>query len=152
MEPIMKSRRDYYQSQKDKGSFFSEKVTYYVLLGIGLLVLLGFLLFGTTSTELTCSRSSLNSIECSLVRNTPLRRMSPIKILDPLAVDVITHQRKGNDYSYSAEIRAASVAHTVPILSTYNYDFAQDTANKVNDFLLRSEAASFFGRFPEKTE
>lgn len=148
--PIMKSRRGNYQSQKDKESSFSEKATYYVLLGIGLLVLVGFLLFGTTSTELTCSRSSRNSIECSLVQNTPLRRMSPIKILDPLAVDVITHQRKGN-YSYSAEIRAANVADTVKILSTYNYDFAQDTANKVNDFLLRSKAASFFGRFPEKT-
>lgn len=142
----MESQQDNYRTRE---FLFSEKAIYYVLLGISLLVLLGFLLFGTTSTELTCSRSSLNSIECNLVRNTPLLKISPIKILDPLAVDVIRHRRKGT-YSYSAEIRAAHVSYTLPILSTYNYDLAQDTANKVNDFLLRSDAASFFGRFPEK--
>ncbi len=145
----MESQRNNYQSQADRKCFSTKTEVYCILLGISLFLLLRFLLFGTTSTELTCSRSSLNSIECSLVRNTPLRRMDPIQILDPLAVDVITHQRKKN-FSYSAEIRAANVPGTVPILSTYNYDVVQDTANKVNDFLLRSDAASFFGSFPEK--
>jgi hypothetical protein len=145
----MEFQQDNHQSQEDNQFLFSEKWVYYVLLGISLLVLIGFLLFGTTSTELTCSRSYLNSIECSLVRNTPILRMSPIKILDPLAVDVIRHRHKGGD-SYSAEIRAAHVSYTRPILSTYNYKLAQDTADKVNDFLLRSDAISFFGRFPEK--
>ncbi len=145
----MVSRQDNYQSQ-DKKFFISEKAIRYVLLGISILVWLGFWLFGTTSIELTCGRSSLNSIECSLVRNTPLFRMSPIKILDPLAVDVITHRHK-RTYSYSAEIRAARVSYTLPILSTYSYNLAQNAANKVNDFLLRSDAASFFARFPEKT-
>lgn len=146
----MDSQQDNYQSQ-DREFLFSEKAIYYVLLGISLLVLLGFLLFGTTSTELTCGRSlGPNSIECSLVRNTPLLRMSPIKIFDPLAVDVISHRHK-RAYPYSAEIRAAHVSYRLPILSTYNYNLAQNTADKVNDFLLRSDAASFFGRFTEKT-
>lgn len=146
----MESQQDNYQSQEEREYLFPEKAIYYVLLGIGLLVLLGFLLFGTTSTELTCSRSSLNSIECSLVRNTPLLKTNPVKIIDPLAVDVIRHRHRSYS-SYSAEIRAAHVSYTLPILSTYNYNLAQDTADKVNDFLLRSDAASFFGRFPEKT-
>lgn len=146
----MESQQDNYQSQEDRKFLFPGKPIYYVLSGISLLVLLGFLLFGTTSTELTCSRSSLHSIECSLVRNTPLLRMSPIKILDPLAVDVIRHPHKGA-YSYTAEIRSAHAFHTLPILSTYDHNLAQDSADKVNDFLLKSDAASFFGRFPEKT-
>jgi hypothetical protein len=146
----MKSQQDNYQSQEEKELLVSERLIYYVLLGISLLVLLGLLLFGNTSTELTCSRSYLNSIECNLVRNTPILRMSPIKILDPLAVDVIRHRHRGTD-SYSAEIRADHVSYTLSILSTYNYKLAQDTANKVNDFLLKSDAVSFAKRFPEKT-
>ncbi len=147
----MKSQQASHRSQKDRESLKSQREIYYILLGIGLFLLLRFLFFVTTSAELTCSRSPLNSIECSLVRNTPLRRMDPVKILDPLAVDVITHERKRN-YSYTIEIRAAHAADRVVILSTYSYDFAQDSANKVNDFLLRSDAASFFGRFPEKAQ
>ena len=145
----MESQQDNYQSQEDTGFLSSKRGNYYIFLGICLLVLLGFLLFRTTSTELTCSRSFLNSVECSLVRNTPLLRMSSIKILDPLAVDIISHRHKAT-YSYSAEIRAAHISYTLPILSTYNYNLALDTAKKVNDFLLRSDAGSFFGRFPEK--
>lgn len=146
----MKSQQDNPKSQEDKKCRFAEKAFYAVLIGIGLFVLLRFLLFEPVSAELTCSRSSQNSIACTLVRTAPLRRMSPIQILDPVAVDVITHQRK-RTYSYSVEIRAANVPDKVPILSTYNYDFVQVPANKVNDFLLRSDAASFHGRFPEKT-
>jgi hypothetical protein len=77
--------------------------------------------------------------------------MSPIKIIDLLAVDVITHRHR-NYFSYSAEIRAAHVSYTLPILSSYNYNLVQDAADKVNSFLLRSDAESFFGSFPEKAE
>lgn len=146
----MKSQQDNHQSKEDKKCRFVEKAFYAVLIGIGLFFLLRFLLFEPVSAELTCSRSSLKSIACTLVRNAPLRRMSPIQILEPVAVDVITHKYKRN-YYYSAEIREANVSATVPILSTYNYDFVQTPANKVNDFFLRSKAAYFYGRFPEKT-
>jgi hypothetical protein len=151
-EAHMESQQDHYQAQEGREILFSEKVIFYVLLTIGLLVLLGFLLFRTTSTELTCSRSSLKSIECSLVRTTLLSRRSPIQVIDPLAVDVISHRYKSTVYSYSAEIRSAHSSRILPILSTHNYNSAQDAANKVNDFLLRSEAASFVGRFPEKIQ
>jgi hypothetical protein len=143
----MEFQSDNDQSQKNRGFLFSKKVDTYVLLGMSLLFLLGLLLFNTTSIELTCNRTSLNSLECSLVRNTPLLRMNPIKILDPTAVDIVQYRHKST-YSYSAEIRAAHVSYTLTILSTYNYHLVQDTANKVNDFLLRSDAASFFEKFP----
>ncbi len=145
----METQQDNYHSQAVELPF-PKQVIYSVLFGIGFLILSGFLLFKTTSIELICSRSSLNSIECSLIRNTPLLKMSPIKILDPLAVDVISHRQKGVN-SYSAEIRVAHLPYTLPILSTYDYNLAQHTADKVNAFFLKSDAASFFGRFPEQT-
>ena len=143
----MESQQDNHKSQ----FLISEKEVNYILLGIIILILLGFWIFSTTSIELTCSRSYSNSIECSLVRTTPLLKMNAIKILNPQAVDVIKHQNKGA-YSYSAEIRADQVSYTLPILSTFNYELARDTADKINDFLLRSDASSFFIRFPEKTK
>lgn len=137
------------ESFKDMEVIFSEKLIYCALGVISLFALLGFLLFGTISTELTCTRSSHNLVECSLVRNTSLLTMSPVKILDPLAVDVIIrhHYRVT---SYTAEIRLSNVSYTLPLISTYNYKTAQDVADQVNAFLHRSNAVLFSKIFPEK--
>jgi hypothetical protein len=51
------------QSQEDREMLFSAKASYYILIGLGLLFLLAFLLFGTISTDLTCVHSLSGSVE-----------------------------------------------------------------------------------------
>jgi hypothetical protein len=145
----MESQQDNCEFFNNGEMLFSKKVIYWALGIVSLLTLLGFLLFGTISTDLSCIRSPLNSIECNLIRNTTLLRMSPIKILDPLAVDVIIRHHRRVTF-YTAEIRMPNVSYTLPIISTYNYKSAQDTADTVNTFLLKSKSVSFSKRFPEK--
>jgi hypothetical protein len=115
---------------------------------IGLLALLGFLFFWNISTELTCTRSAINLVECSLVRNTPLLRMSPTRIRFPAAVDVMTHLSDEGFYTYSVELRMSNVSYRLPLRRTRSYNSAYETADEINDFLLRSDAPSFFKRFP----
>lgn len=136
------------QPQIGEERFLLEKAIYYGLLGLGLFALLGFLLFGTVSTDLDCVRSAVGLVECSLVHNTFLQNMNPIKIHNVLAVDVIEHQ--GKTVSYSAEIRAENLAFTLPIASSYNYKIAQNAADEVNAFLHSSSTNSFTTRFPRK--
>lgn len=135
--------------QKERGFLFPENTIYYFLSAAILLTGLCFLLFSTKSIELTCIREPMNSIECRLVKNTPLLRMSPIKIHKPLAVDVIRIWIKGGS-SYSAEIRAADTPYKFSIFSSYNYGSVQDVADEVNEFLLKADKALFLKTFPEK--
>ena len=137
--------------QKERGFLIPENTPYYLLSAAILLVWLWFLLFSTKSIELTCIREPMNLIECRLVKNTPLLRMSPIKIHRPLAVDVINIEGEGQT-SYSAEIRAAEVSYRFSIFSSYNYGLVQDFADEVNDFLLRSNETSLLKIFPENKE
>jgi hypothetical protein len=87
-----------------------------LFIGMGLIAVLAFLLFGTISTDLTCIRSSA-VIECSLVRNTALLKMSKIKILDPQAVDITTIERHGMKSAafYHAAIRAVNSSHRIEL-------------------------------------
>ncbi|MGP1383346.1 MAG: hypothetical protein ACTS2F_07265 [Thainema sp.] len=101
--------------------------------------------FGYGHTELTCTRSSTGSLECNLIRGT----MSPIQIVDPIAVDVIKRDPRKKFTSYSAEIRAEHVSYTLTIMSSFNSDITYDVANKINDFLLRSDESEFYMRYPE---
>ena len=135
--------------QKVRGFLFSEDTPYYLLI---LLVGLCFLLFSMKTIELTCVREPVNSIECTLVKNNPLFRMSPVKIHQPLAVDVITFDDGEGGISYRAEIRAAEISYRVSILQLSNYGLVQDFADEVNDFLLRSNETSFLKRFPDHRE
>ena len=137
------------QFQEDRELLFSTKAGYYALLGLSLLTLLAFLLFGTISTDLTCVRSSSSSVECSLVRNTPLLKMSALKILEPLAADVTEHRTKATT-SYNVEIRAAHISYTLTLLSAFDYKVAQNAANEVNTFLHSSNESLFSKRFPGK--
>jgi hypothetical protein len=145
----MESQPKNNRSLEEREFLFPENMPYYFLLGLILLLGLLFSFFSTTSIELTCIREPVNSVECSLVKNTPLLRMSPIKIYKPLSVDVIRLWGKGGS-SYSAEIRAADISYKFSIFSSYNYGSVQNVSDEVNNFLLRSNEPSFLKTFPEK--
>jgi hypothetical protein len=137
------------QENHPKVALLWDKSFEYYLLGIGLIVLLAVVLItGTTFTELNCTRSPLHSVECQVVRNTRFLKMSPIKIIDPIAVDVIQHETESKgQFTYTAEIRSHQYSYSIIILADMYSKLPDEIANKVNDFLLRSDATSFSIRF-----
>ncbi len=141
----MKHQQDT-ETLQQKQDFFSNPVKFYSILGIGFLAILAFLLFGTISTDLSCVRTVLG-IECSLTHNTSLLKMNPIKICDPIAVDIKRTHGKGG-YSYTAELRSGYFSYNFPLLSDYSFKAVQSAADEVNTFLLSSNQPSFFKSFP----
>ncbi|XGV96226.1 MAG: hypothetical protein ACAF41_26270 [Leptolyngbya sp. BL-A-14] len=138
-----------YQSQENTEALLSKKAIYSILVGLSLLALSAFLLFGVMSVDLDCSRSPSGLVECSYTRNTPLIKTAAYTVLEPLAADVIEVRNKAN-ISYNVELRAANISYTLPLLSAYDYKIAQAAANEVNAFLHSSNEKHFAKRFPEK--
>ena len=147
-------------SESDKpGPLFTDWVWGGAIASIVLITLTVFLLFGTTSSDLTCVRlvdsasvdsSSKPSVECKLIRHSAIQTMSSIKLIDPVAVD-ITEQvpSRGRVNSYSADLRLTNLPYTVPLLSSYDFDVVRQVKQEVNDFLLHSDASSFSTHFPK---
>lgn len=138
--------------QDNPNYLFPPQAIPYAVAIIVLIVLAGILLFKTVSTEVTCTRSPENLIECSLVRNTPLLHMSPVEIIDPLAVDVIQNHYDRGMPTYRAEIRSTGFSYPIFIMSSYDFDVVYGVANKINDFLLRSDDSEFYISYPGNTE
>jgi hypothetical protein len=142
------SQADNQLQAEDERAFLLLDVVGYVIIAMMVLAFLVFLFYNTTSAELTCSRSSPNLTECSLVQRTTLLKMTPITLRDPIAVEVIKQYDGDGGFIYDVKIRTAHPPRTIPILSTNNDQVAQGIADEVNNFLLKSDQASFFGRFP----
>ena len=126
---------------------FSKPLIYSIVAGVFLLVLVLFLQFWVISTELQCVRTQAGAVECKLVRHTSLTNMAAIRIVEPLAADIVEYQYEGNT-RYSVEIRSAPMPYGLPLMATYDYDAAQNTANSVNKFLLSSNETNFVATFP----
>lgn len=137
-----------YQSQENTEALLSKKAIYSILVGLSLLALSAFLLFGVMSVDLDCSRSPSGLVECSYTE-TLLIKTAAYTVLEPLAADVIEVRNKAN-ISYNVELRAANISYTLPLLSAYDYKIAQAAANEVNAFLHSSNEKHFAKRFPEK--
>lgn len=142
---MQQSLVDKLQKLTDK---LGENVSYYFVIGIGLLLGLIFFLCSPNSVELGCTRSSLGILECRLERNTPLLKMNAIKIFEPLAVDVVEHYDSGSFPFYDVEMRSKQYSFNFKIIATRNDKKAQKVAKEVNDFLLRSDQTSFSGVYP----
>jgi hypothetical protein len=125
---------------------FLGKTDYFPFLIIGFIGVLAFLLYWTTSIELSCNRSVGNLLECDLTRHTPLLRMGSTKISNPLAVDLIKNHYKSY-ISYTAKLRSLDSSYDYEILTTGNYKLAQKVENEINSFLLDSDESSFFKKY-----
>ena len=143
------SNEEIFFSRMKEQILFSSKTKYYAAIAVGLLVLLGFLLYGTIRTDLTCTRSSEGLVDCMMVQSSRLLKMSPVQVHQPIAVDVVEHRGSKGRRSYSAEIRAANVGYTVSILTSFRAETAQDVADEINAFLHESQASSFTATFPK---
>ena len=126
-----------------------ENFDYFMVLGIGLLLGLIFFLCSPKLVHLSCTRSSQGILECRLERTTPLLTMNAIEISEPLAIDIVEHHYgSGSPPIYDVEMRSKQYSFSLKIISTGNDKKAYKVANEVNDFLLRSEQASFSRVYP----
>jgi hypothetical protein len=94
---------------------------------LSVLLLSIFLFVGSflsiVSTEINCTRS-LSCTECILTRKTSTFQMTPIKIMDPLIVDIIggSNRRYRQGGLYWAKIRVKNESSTINLTSGYDYN------------------------------
>jgi hypothetical protein len=101
------------------------------------------------STEINCTRS-LSCTECILTRKASTFQMTPIKIMDPLIVDVIggSNRKYRQGGLYWDKIRLKNDSSTINLTSGYEYNQVQLIAHNLNEFLLSSKDSSFSMKIP----
>ncbi len=132
----------------------SDDRKYLILLGLGVICLIAYLLFGTISIKIDCDRFAAQGPECTVVRQSLLLTMMPVRIPEPLAVDISKHHKpqlgSQDPYviTYKVEMRTTRYQYAVPIYSTRQFKIADHISTDVNNFLLHSQEASFSKRYP----
>lgn len=139
----MKPQINSHFNQKISKVLTSDNLIYYIAVCVPTIILLINLLFGPIAVEISCSRSDHGTLQCSVVRETMLLTMSPVKIPEPLAVDMIKSDE--TPYSYQLELRSTRYSYAVPLYSTRNFDVARNISTDINHFLLYSQD-SFFSK------
>jgi hypothetical protein len=120
---------------------------------LSMILLSVFLLIGSfvsiVSTEINCTRSLLCT-ECVLTRKASTFQMTPIKIIDPVLVDVIggSNRKYRQGGLYWAKIRVKNDSSTINLTSGYDYNQVQSVAHNLYGFLLSSKESSFSMRIP----
>jgi hypothetical protein len=145
-----------------KENVFLDGLMYFVVatvitIALALLLSLFGTIFGTQYTDFSCDRS-LGDVECELVRHTNFLQPTEIKIHHPLAVAVINSCDKKDifgKYSYDndcygsshAEIRSKNVSYGIKLYAGSDIHKVNAIAREINEFLLSSNAPSFYKRF-----
>jgi hypothetical protein len=140
-----------------KDNIFLDGLIYCLLLGeIVLVFLLMNVLFKMQPTDFRCIRLS-EGIECVLTRNSQFLKPTEIKIHNPVADDLNECDIKdifGNDSHEEgcsgsrAEIRSKGVSYKITIFySVLDRQAVRTVAKEINEFLLSSNAPTFYKRF-----
>lgn len=140
--------------QKIREIATSDNRGHFILLFLVVIALIAYLLFGTISIRINCDRFAAQGPECTVVRSSLLLTMIPVRIPEPLAVNISEHHMRQsesnnpNSIIYKVEMRSARYQYAVPVYSTRQFKTAVNISKDVNNFLLHSQESSFSKRYP----
>jgi hypothetical protein len=128
--------------------------------GFGFLVCLVFLffcLYQMVAFEIACARIPGKGVECTIVPHSVFMKLTPIKVENPLAVDVtqkkpLVHSPEigdGRGKGYRAEMRIEGRRDSLTLIGSSRYETIQKIADTINQFLQDPSIPSFQAYLPE---
>ncbi|PZD71535.1 hypothetical protein C1752_06155 [Acaryochloris thomasi RCC1774] len=138
------------KTQKNREISPSEEFAIVVLVLVVTIIISIVYFFRFLPVELNCTRSPQIGLECSMERQVPFVRMHPVTIPEPLAAERNAYSTEEGrmQYKHRVEIRSKRYSRPILLLFTFDDKTAQRVLKEINDFLLRSDQASFSRVYP----